>query len=211
MFKSVLLCYAAAVALISASPQLLNATDEEGAPVFRLGAPTFFGSGCPANSVRVVTASDGQSVSVLFSDYIAGTHSNKKRVRKSCNLAMPVDVQSGVSLGIFRVDYRGYAYVPRQSGSYAKFNVEYYWAGQRGPVASKTYSPGFDDDVFISHKLGVGAVVWSPCGAATNFRINSGITAYKKQSHHEDAEIAIDSIDTTVERGFRYYLTWRRC
>ena len=207
--NQLLLLTLAAVAAVNAKEQFFGNHTGEGAPVFKFREPTFFGSGCPADSVRVVTSSDGQSVSVLFSDYIAGTTSRKNRVRKSCNLAVPVDVQSGFSIGIFRVDYRGYAYVPRESGSYAKFDVEYYFAGAQGPRATKKYSAGFDDDIFISHKL--GAVAWTPCGASTNFRVNSGITAYKKNRWGEDPEIAIDSIDATIERGFRYYFHWRRC
>ena len=209
MNQLLLLTLLAAVAAVSGKDQFFGNQSAEGAPVFKFREPTFFGSGCPADSVRVVTSSDGQSVSVLFSDYIAGTTTENNRVRKSCNLAVPVDVQRGWAIGIFRVDYRGYAYVPRESGSYANFDVEYYFAGSQGPRASERYSAGFDDDIFISHKL--GAVAWTPCGASTNFRVNSGITAYKKNKWSQDPEIAIDSIDATIERGFRYYFHMRRC
>ena len=186
----------------------------ESSPVFQMGTPTFFGSGCPANSVRVITASDGQSVSVLFSDYLATTTSRRKRVRKSCNLAVPVDVKRGVSLGVFRVDYRGYSYVPEgDRRSYSKFDAEYYFAGKEGPKVSRKYRAGTDKDLFISNKLAVGAVTWSPCGASTNFRINTAITAFKKNAADEDVEIAIDSADATVEESqyFKYYFTWRKC
>ena len=100
--------------------------------------------------------------------------------------------------------YHGSVYV-----SYAKFDVEYFWGGAQGPMSSKTYPAGHDGEVFLSHKL--QAVAWSPCGASTNFRINTGITAFKQQPFYEDSEIAIDSIDATVERGFRYYMQWRKC
>ncbi|KAG3087448.1 hypothetical protein PI124_g17911 [Phytophthora idaei] len=66
--------------------------------------------------------------------------------------------------------YRGNAFVPNQSGSYGQFDAEYFFARQRGPVASEKYSPGTDKDLFISHEVGVSAVVWTPCGASTNFR-----------------------------------------
>ena len=195
---------------------ILNDTnaDEEAAPVFQMGTPTFFGSGCPANSLRVITASDGQSVSVLFSEYIATTSSEKTRDRKSCNMAVPVDVQPGISMGIFRVDYRGYGYVPSASRrSYARFSAEYYFAGMQGPKSQKTYRAGFDDDLFITNEIPVGSIVWSPCGASTNFRINSAITAAKRSRWDDDVAIAIDSVDTTVDQSqvFKYYFTFRRC
>ncbi|GMF30120.1 unnamed protein product [Phytophthora fragariaefolia] len=64
-------------------------------PPFKFGTPTFFGSGCPADTVTIVSSTDGQAVSVLFSQFAARTSgTNVMRDRKSCNLAVPVDVQS---------------------------------------------------------------------------------------------------------------------
>ncbi|KAL4172897.1 hypothetical protein KRP22_008057 [Phytophthora ramorum] len=180
--------------------------------LFKFGTPTFFGSGCPVDTVTVVPSTDGQAVSVLFSQFAARTSgADVTRDRKSCNLAVPVDVQSGVSIGIFRVDYRGNAFVPNQSGSYGQFDAEYYFAGQRGPVASEKYSPSTDRDLFISHEVGVSAVVWTPCGASTNFRVNSAITAVKKSGGKEDTQVAIDSVDSTVQAGFHYFISTRKC
>ena len=187
--------------------------DNDVASTFKMGTPTFFGSGCPSDSVRVITSTDGQSVSVLFSDYIAATSGKKTRSRKSCNLAVPVDVKQGVSIGIFRVDYRGYGYVPANSKSKARFSAEYYFAGMQGPTSRRTYRSGFDDDLFISNQVPVSSIVWSPCGASTNFRINTAITASKRSSRDEDVEIAIDSTDVTVDKSqlFQYFFTFRRC
>ncbi|KAJ8561806.1 hypothetical protein ON010_g7873 [Phytophthora cinnamomi] len=144
-------------------------------PSFKFGTPTFFGSGCPADTVTVVPSTDGQAVSVLFSQFAARTSgTDVMRDRKSCNLAVPVDVQSGVSIGIFRVDYRGNAFVPNQKGSYGQFNAEYYFAGQRGPVASEKYTPGTDKDLFISHEIGRnhgGKEYWHERGYADGDRL----------------------------------------
>jgi hypothetical protein len=69
-------------------------------PAFKFGTPTFFGSGCPADTVTVVPSTDGQAVSVLFSQFAARTSgADVTRDRKSCNLAVPVDVQSVSGVG----------------------------------------------------------------------------------------------------------------
>jgi hypothetical protein len=181
-------------------------------PVFTFGTPTFLGSGCPKDTVAIIPASDGQSVSVLFSAYSAVTTADVQRDRKSCNLAVPVDVQSGVSIGIFRVDYRGNVYVPPRNGTFAQFDAEYYFAGQRGPVIAQKYSPGTASDLFITNEIPVSAIVWSPCGSSTVFRVNSAITASKPTlGASDEVQIAIDSVDTTVQAGFRYYLQTRAC
>lgn len=65
---------------------------------------TFGGNGCPEGSVQVVSSPDEKTISVLFSEYIATTDPYNLRVRKSCNLALPVRVPPGISLGIFQVD-----------------------------------------------------------------------------------------------------------
>merc|ERR1719273_1041806 len=57
--------------------------------------PTFFGSGCPEGSVEIIQSGDGQTVSVLFSEYISETSLDTTRARLSCNLAVPVDVAAG--------------------------------------------------------------------------------------------------------------------
>ncbi|GMF09574.1 unnamed protein product [Phytophthora lilii] len=169
-------------------------------PSFKFGTPTFFGSGCPADTVTVVPSTDGQAVSVLFSQFAARTSgTDVTRDRKSCNLAVPVDVQSVSGAG------------STCALVHCVFDAEYYFAGQRGPVASEKYSPGADKDLFISHEVGVSAVVWSPCGASTNFRVNSAITAVKKSGTTEDTQVAIDSVDSTVQAGFHYFIAAKKC
>ena len=79
--------------LLSGLVLLICVTFVDGAdPVFRMGTPTFFGSGCPDGSLAMIPADDGQSVSILFSEYRASTSSKTYRDRKSCNLAVPVNV-----------------------------------------------------------------------------------------------------------------------
>jgi hypothetical protein len=194
---------------------LINAMETvyEASLVFKFGTPTFFGSGCPDDSVRIIPATDGQSVSVLFSEYNAQTTPDSKRGRKSCNLAVPVDVQPGISIGVFRVDYRGNTYVPNEFGAFTQFDVEYYFAGQMGPVVTQKYNPGFNNNIFIRNTIKFDSIVWSPCGASTNFRINSAIIAFKDPNSYsaQQSQIAVDSVDTTVQSGFRYHIMTKKC
>ena len=178
-------------------------------PMIRLGDATFFGSGCPNDTVRVVPSSDGQTVSVLFSSYVAKTDGSTTRDRKSCNLAVPVDVNAGFRVGIVQVDYRGYATVPRIKGASAAFNAEYFFATTQGPKQAKSYAPGFDGDVFLSDK--VTTITWSLCGASSIFRVNTAITATKLAARHKDVSIAVDTADATTKRRFTYYLKYERC
>mmetsp|Transcript_20126 Transcript_20126/g.51547 ORF Transcript_20126/g.51547 Transcript_20126/m.51547 type:complete len:218 (+) Transcript_20126:143-796(+) len=158
---------------------------------------TFGGSGCPSGTVQVVASPDGQTLSVLFDEYSAATQGRDTRDRKSCNLALPVSVPNGISLGIFEVDYRGFVFVPNEDGASARMTAEYFWAGQRGPTRRSEFPPGFDDDFTLSDTLTGSAVVFSPCGQDVNFRINTSIEA-RKARNGNDAEIAVDTTDIRV-------------
>lgn len=195
--------------------------EEEFDPTFTFGNTTFFGSGCPDGTVQIVKSSDEQTVSVLFSAYIAETSDTSSRDRLSCNLAVPVDVKPGFSIGIYKVDYRGFADVPStESRDYARFYAEYFFAGIRGPTMSKTFRGGFSDDFFITNEVNVATVVYSPCGGSTVFRINTSVTASKDPSSEMalmggNTIIGIDTIDTTISEsvnyGFLYFVKKEPC
>jgi len=91
-----------------------------------LGDPTFFGSGCPEGSVETVLSSDNEALSVLFSKYEAATSGATISDSSSCQLAIPVDVQGNLKVGIFAVDYRGYTFVPEEPGAKSTFNTGKY-------------------------------------------------------------------------------------
>ncbi|GLD97384.1 hypothetical protein PINS_up006068 [Pythium insidiosum] len=200
-------------AVLAATASLAAAQPQPTADLpFKLGTPTFFGSGCPADSVIVVPSTDGQTVSVLFSKYQALTKDDAVRERKTCNLAVPVDIKPGISIGVFKVDYRGNVYVPNKAEHRAQFDAEYFFANARGPTVKQVYERGTSKDVYLTNEIGVGAVVWSPCGASTNFRINTALTAQKPAGQTGDnVQITMDTIDATVERGFRYFIVSRKC
>ncbi|TMW61753.1 hypothetical protein Poli38472_010816 [Pythium oligandrum] len=185
-------------------------------PVFKLGKPTFLGSGCPADSIAIVPAKDGQSMSVLFSQFTASTSADRHRDRKTCNLAIPVNTLPGISIGIFRVDYRGYVSVPEVNGSYADFKVSYFFAEVPGPTHNKFWNSTVEKDYFLRSRAGVNTVMWSPCRDSSSiFRINAAVTAVRggggDDDDVDDTSISVDTADVTVEDGMRYYITYKRC
>jgi hypothetical protein len=92
--KITLLTTAIVAAFTAAETQQASFKGSAVESVFDFGTPTYFGSGCPKDSVAIIPSSDGQSVSVLFSEFRAQTSAQNNRDRRSCNLAVPVDVKS---------------------------------------------------------------------------------------------------------------------
>lgn len=173
----------------------------------RLGNPGYAGSGCPASSASVTLSPDQSTLSILFDQYVteAGPSSGKTIDRKSCNIAIPVQIPQGYSVSVFKVDYRGFTALPRASR--AQFQVEYFFAGSRGPITRRTFQGPIENDYLIANELVAEALVWSPCGASTNLRANTSM--FLSNSTSRDAMATVDSAD--VEAGLIYHLQWKRC
>src|SRR5204863_6233311 len=108
--------------------------------------------------------------------------------------AIPVHVPQGLSISVLAIDYRGYNNIPQ--GANTQFNVEYFFAGARGPTFSKTYQGPKDEDYLIENKLTAQSIVWSACGADVNLRTNSSIRVTTKQN--KEAYASVDSEDVNA-------------
>ena len=182
-----------------------------GAPVFAgdisLGEPGYGGTGCPDGSVSVTLSPDQKSLSLLFDQYqvSVGGETGKSFDRKSCNIAIPVFVPQGLSVSILKIDFRGFNHLPQYGTS--QFNVEYFFAGTRGPAFQKKFSGPLDEDYTINNELTARSIVWSGCGADVNLRTNSSMRV--KTVSNKEAMASIDSED--INAAIVYQLQWRDC
>jgi hypothetical protein len=172
-----------------------------------LGTPGYGGTGCPANSVSTTLSPDGKALSLLFDGYIAqaGGDTGKGFDRKACNVAIPVHVPQGRSVSVLAVDYRGFNQLPR--GARSRFNVEYFFAGSRGPSFTRSFTGPTEKDYLIQNKLVADALVWSACGEDVNLRTNSSIRV--NTVGNREAMATVDSQD--VKAAIIYRLQWRTC
>ena len=174
----------------------------------RLGHPGLGGNGCPAGTTSTTLSPDKKVLSIIFDEYMAeaGEGTGKRIDRKSCNMAIPVHVPQGLSVSLFKLDYRGFVSTP--PGGQARLSVNYFFAGSRGPRVVREFPGSFDDEYLFTDNLQAAAVVWSKCGQDVNLRINSSMMARSNNSM-ESALGTVDSVD--VESGLKYHLKWRRC
>ena len=174
----------------------------------RLGQPAYGGTGCPSGTASVTLSPDNSAVSILFDSYIteAGHVTGRTVDRKSCNISVPVQVPNGYSVSVFQVDYRGYNLVPR--GGMARFDAEYFWAGSRGPRISRTFMGPTNDNFSLTDNLLAQTMVWTPCGASVNLRVNTSMMS-KSNTRGEQAMSMVDSAD--ISSGLIYHIQYRRC
>lgn len=197
--KMKLASIAALGALVIAAPAIANS--------ITLGIPGYGGSGCPGGSVSTILSPDQRSLSLLFDEYqvSAGGSTGRSFDRKSCNVAIPVHVPQGMSVAVLAVDYRGYNHLPSRAMS--QFNVEYFFAGGRGPSYRRTFYGQLDSDYTITNELVAHSLVWSACGADVNLRTNSSIRL--STVNNAEASASVDSED--INAAIVYHLQWRTC
>ncbi len=174
----------------------------------RLGTPAYGGNGCPAGTASVSLSPDQTSISILFDQFLteAGNTNGRRIDRKSCNLSLPVEVPQGYSVALFQVDYRGFNAVP--AGAMNRFEAEYFWAGSRGPRIARVFNGPMNDSYTVTDNLIATTMVWTPCGASVNLRINASMMS--QTNRRMDQTIGtVDSVD--LSNGMIYHVQWRRC
>lgn len=173
----------------------------------QLGYPAYGGNGCPNGSASATVSPDGKSLTLIFDQFIteAGPAAGKTIDRKSCNIAVPVHVPNGFSISVLAVDYRGFVSLP--VGANARLQAEYFFAGQQGPRFAQDFRGRMDQDYTFNNRLGVQAMVWSPCGTDVNLRVNASMMV--RNSTYQDAMATVDSAD--FKAGIVYQIQMRRC
>jgi hypothetical protein len=188
---------------------LATAYQAQAANGLRLGQPAYGGTGCPAGSASVSLSPGEDAISILFDNFVAeaGSTTGRRLDRKACAITVPVSVPSGYSVAVFQTDYRGFNLIPG-SGAYTKLDTEYFWAGIRGPLFSRMYRGPQADNYTQSNGVIASALVWTPCGASVNLRVNSSILAMSN-SRMDQTMMTVDSADITSD--LIYQVQWRRC
>ncbi|MFN6464786.1 MAG: DUF4360 domain-containing protein [Nostoc sp. DedVER02] len=184
--------FLAAATLITASVGPAFANDK-----VEIVSAEYGGNGCPEGSASVSVSPDGQELSILFDKFIAVGNKAEER-RKNCNLSIPIKVPQGFQISLYDADYRGYV-APDTTG---RLRAEYFFAGQRGPVFSRTFNG--ERDYNVRDQLVTVADVWSRCGDSVNMRVNAAMTASGR------GMATVDSFDL-AHRGLVYHVKYRQC
>ena len=166
------------------------------------------GSGCRQGSVGQILSPDAKAFTLLFDEYVAeaGPGVSLAEGRKSCQIAVDLKFPSGWSYSLFTVDYRGYARL--DSGTTGLQQSSYYFQGSPSQATLRSEFRGpVNRDYLIRDKLGLDAVVWSPCGATRAVVINTQVRV--SASGSKRALLTTDSI--TGELQHVYGIQWRRC
>lgn len=165
---------------------------------------------CGGGSYSVVNSPDGTSVSVLFDNFTAkGGPAGPATVRTQCAVRIPLNLPPGYSLGVFRMDYRGFAHL--DAGQSALMGVRYSAGGTgRSRYFQRGVNGLFDGDFSFVENISAGMLRRAGCGedaslnltATLDLRTNGGST---------EAEVTLDSIDGSAQGGVVLFIDLRKC
>lgn len=165
---------------------------------------------CGGGSYSVVNSPDGTSVSVLFDNFTAsGAQAVAGAARTTCAVRIPLNLPAGYSLGVFRMDYRGFAHL--DAGQSAQLSVDYGVGRQgRGRNFRRGVQGAYDADFAFSENIGAGLMKRAGCGedAALNLAATLDL---RPNGGSQEAVVTLDSLDGTARRGVVFHVDLKKC
>lgn len=177
-------------------------------------ATVLAGSGCPPGTSNITISPDGTTLSVLFDQFVAEAGGALAVLTdiKTCQLRIPLQVPSGYTLGVYKVDYRGYLLLPSQS--YALLNVDYDLGGNNNSF-HRRFTGARNQEFAVTDTIGAGQFRYLPCGGDRTVNIDL-IASWKidirqRPSPVPQAMASLDSIDGAPKGGITYHFKTKKC
>lgn len=170
-------------------------------------------NGCPAGSYRVVMAPDGASLSVLFDQFTLQTTASTAyaRQRKVCRLSAPLNLPAQQSIGVYKVDYRGFSRLAAKQD--AELDVQYFLGPHNNPngrVFKRKVKGPHDGDYLFTETIGAGQMKRVGCGTAAV--LNVAITlSLEGAAGAGGAMASLDTTDGAPGGALVYHLDLRPC
>lgn len=166
--------------------------------------------GCPAGSYSVVVSPDRTTLSILFDKFNidANTSSGAGSVQsKVCNISHPLELPANMSLGVYKVDYRGFAKLaPTQQ---AQLEVKYALGphgNEHGRVFRRKIKGAHEGDYFFTENIGAGQMKRVGCGIDARLNVSLSLTL----SGNGDAMASLDTTDGK-SAAMIYHLDLKKC
>ena len=170
-------------------------------------------NGCPEGSYSIVMSPDGATLSLLFDRFNLdnGGLSGSGVQTKVCRIAAPLNLPANHSIGVYKIDYRGFAkLVAKQQTS---LDVQYFLGPRdnaHGRVFKRKVKGPHEGDFVFSETIGAGQMKRVGCGSAAmlNVTITLGLDGDPRAGQ---AMASLDSTDAAPAGALVYHLDLKRC
>jgi hypothetical protein len=165
-------------------------------------------NGCPEGSYSIVLAPDGTTMSILFDRFTVESGAVRK---KMCRISAPLELPANKSIGVYKVDYRGFAKLAIKQE--ADLEVKYYLGAHNNPngrVFKRKIKGVHEGDYFFTETIGAGQMKRIGCGA--DAVLNADISLNLPVGRNPDASMAsLDTADGAKRGAMVYHLDLKNC
>lgn len=183
--------------------------------IFSLPAWAQETDGCPAGSYAIVVSPDGATMSLLFDKFtvesagILGTTSP----RKVCRISAPLNLPENHSIGVYKVDYRGFAKLSAKQKTHLE--VQHFLGPhdgdqEHGRVFKRRVKGPYEGDYLFTESIGAGHMKRAGCGTATVFNVSITLSLNGDLSTDE-AMASLDTTDASQREALVYHIDLKRC
>jgi hypothetical protein len=170
-------------------------------------------NGCPAGSYSIVVSPDGTTLSVLFDQFTLESSdlSVGGKQSKVCRISSPLNVPANHSIGVYKVDYRGFAKLVANQES--ELDVQYFLGphdNQHGRVFKRKIKGPQEGEYLFTETIGAGQMKRVGCGSAAI--LNVGITLSLDGDLRTGEPMAsLDTTDAAPGGALVYHLNLKKC
>lgn len=170
-------------------------------------------NGCPEGSYKVVMSPDGTSLSILFDKFTLESSSiaGSAKPKKVCRISAPLNLPANQSIGVYKVDYRGFAKLVKKQET--DLEVQYFLGprdNDRGRVFKRKVKGPHEGDYLFTETIGAGQMKRVGCGTAAvlNLAITLGLDGALQAG---EAMSTLDTTDAARSGALVYHLDLKKC
>ena len=171
------------------------------------------GNGCPQGSYSIVTSPDGTSLSLLFNQFTLRSSgvSGSDTLRTVCRISAPLNLPANHSIGVYKVDYRGFAKLFAKQETILE--VQYFLGPhdtEHGRVFKRKVKGPREGDYLFTETIGGGQMKRAGCGTAAV--LNVGITlSLDGVQQAGEAMSTLDTTDSARGGSLVYHFDLKKC
>lgn len=158
---------------------------------------------CGASDYTVVPSPDGTSISVLFDNFTASTPGNPW---VACNIRIPLNLPAGYSMGVYRMDYRGFVHA--ETGG-ARVALDYGFGRAEPRRHVHAFDRATDGDFAFTDTVPAGQMRRAGCGEKAALDLTATLMLPRNRDAGE-SQLTLDSIDGNTN-GVTFLIDLRPC
>ena len=170
-------------------------------------------NGCPEGSYSIVISPDGGSLSLLFDQFTLENSgvSGSAMPRKVCRISTPLNLPANHSIGVYKVDYRGFAKLFAKQET--NLEVQYFLGPhdtEHGRVFKRKVKGPREGDYLFTETIGAGQMKRVGCGTAAVLTVGITLSLDGVQQAGQ-AMSSLDTTDTARGGSLVYHLDLKKC